>query len=160
MEPRVPNHRLRKDEFVVPEDTDTPVISEPVLEMSEDDRTSPEREDEGGDQEEEEDDDIPDAGAIEEEPSDASEASEAAASEQASSSSSGDDEMVGHHTHTLGALHTGALQLPASALHFARLGQLLASDKHSTNVIGVQPVQRTTGMVAAGRAMQSLVVWL
>ncbi|KAL3147452.1 hypothetical protein ABBQ38_014510 [Trebouxia sp. C0009 RCD-2024] len=100
MEPRVPNHRLRKDEFMVPEDTDTPLISEPVLEMSEDDRTSPEREEEEGghraeqEEEEEDDDDIPDAGAIEEEPSEASEASEAAASEQASSSSSGDDAMV------------------------------------------------------------------
>ena len=94
MEPRVPNHRLRKDEFPVPEDTDTPLISEPVLEMSEDDRTSPEKDKE----QEEEEDDIPDAGAIEEEPSDASDVSEAAA-EQASSSSSGDDPMV--HTHAL-----------------------------------------------------------
>ena len=98
VEPRVPNHRLRKDEFVVPEDTDTPLISEPVLEMSEDERTSPEREEAAGQQEEEEDeDDMPDAGAIEEEPSEASDVSGAAASEQASSSSSGDDPMVRLH---------------------------------------------------------------
>ena len=108
MEPRVPNHRLRKDEFVVPENTDTPLISEPVLEISEDDRTSPEREEEeedgadkGAKQEEEEDDDLLDAGAIEEEPSDASDVSGAAAAEQASSSSSGDDAMVGLHAELL-----------------------------------------------------------
>ena len=106
MEPRVHNHRLRKDEFVVPENTDTPLISEPVLEISEDDCTSPEREEEGADkqqeEEEEEDDDLPDAGAIEEEPSEASDVSGAAVSEQASSSSSGDDAMVGPHV----ALHS------------------------------------------------------
>ena len=108
MEPRVPNHRLRKDEFVVPENTDTPLISEPILEISEDDHTSPERgEEEAADkgekeEEEEEDDDLLDAGAIEEDSSDASDVSGAAASEQASSSSSGDDAMVGSHV----ALHS------------------------------------------------------
>ena len=126
MEPRVPNHRLRKDEFVVPENTDTPLISEPVLEISEDDHTSPERgekeaADKGGkEEEEEEDDDLLDAGAIEEDPSDASDVSGAAASEQASSSSSGDDAMVGSHValHSiipLFSLHTYCFNLVAAA---------------------------------------------
>ena len=101
VEPRVPTHRMRKDEFPVPADTDTPGISKPVLEISEDDQASPdvdrqEEEQEAGQQEEEEDedDDIPDAGAIEEEPSEGSDISQAAPSDQASSSSSGDDPMV------------------------------------------------------------------
>lgn len=99
VEPRVASHRLRRDEFPVPEDTDTPDISQPVLELSEDDRESPDKEEEEEGQaegeEEDEEDDIPDAGAIEEEPSEGSDVSQAAPSDQASSSSSGDDPMVG-----------------------------------------------------------------
>ncbi|KAA6422526.1 MAG: hypothetical protein FRX49_07387, partial [Trebouxia sp. A1-2] len=89
MEPRVPNHRLRKDEFPVPEDTETPDVSQPVLELSEDDHASPDKGEEDEQVEEEEDeDDIPDAGAIEEEPSEGSDVSQAALSNPGSSSSS------------------------------------------------------------------------
>lgn len=95
MEPRVPSHKLRRDEFPVPEDTDTPDISQPVVELSEDDRASHDREEEEeAEEKQEEEDDIPDAGAIEEEPSEGSDVSQAAPSEQASSSSSGEDPMV------------------------------------------------------------------
>ena len=98
MEPRVPSHKLRKDEFAVPEDAETPHISEPVHELSEEEeRASPDPEDQREPEfkeDEEEDDDFPDAGAIEEEPSEGSDVSQAAPSEQASSSSSGDDQMV------------------------------------------------------------------
>ena len=97
MEPRVPSHRLRRDEFPVPEDTETPDVSQPVLELSEDDHASPdkEEEDEQVEEEEEEDvDNIPDAGAIEEEPSEGSDVSQAALSNPSSSSSSGEDPMV------------------------------------------------------------------
>ncbi|DBB00828.1 TPA: hypothetical protein ACH3X1_000756 [Trebouxia sp. C0004] len=95
MEPRVPSHRLRRDEFPVPEDTETPDVSQPVLELSEDGHASPDKEDEDEQVEVEEDeDDIPDAGAIEEEPSEGSDVSEAALSNPGSSSSSGDDPMV------------------------------------------------------------------
>ncbi|DBA78424.1 TPA: hypothetical protein ACH3X2_007918 [Trebouxia sp. C0005] len=95
MEPRVPNHRLRKDEFPVPEDTETPDVSQPVLELSEDDHASPDKGEEDEQVEEEEDeDDIPDAGAIEEEPSEGSDVSQAALSNPGSSSSSGEDPMV------------------------------------------------------------------
>ncbi len=96
VEPRVPSHRLRRDEFPVPEDTETPDVSQPVLELSEDDHASPdkEEEDEQAEEEEEDEDDIPDAGAIEEEPSESSYVSQAALSNPGSSSSSGEDPMV------------------------------------------------------------------
>ncbi len=97
VEPRVPSHKLHKDEFPVPQDTDTPDISQPVLERSEEDQGSHDQEEEEEEEkleEEEEEDDIPDAGAIEEEPSEGSDVSQAAPSDQASSSSSGDDAMV------------------------------------------------------------------
>lgn len=96
MEPRVPSHRLRRDEFPVPEDTETPDVSQPVLELSEDDHASPdkEEEDEQVEEEEEDEDDIPDAGAIEAEPSEGSDVSQAALSNPGSSSSSGEDPMV------------------------------------------------------------------
>jgi len=95
VEPRVPSHRLRRDEFPVPEDTETPDVSQPVLELSEDDHTSPDKDEEDDQVEEEEDeDDIPDAGAIEEEPSEGSDVSQAALSNPGSSSSSGEDPMV------------------------------------------------------------------
>lgn len=138
MEPRVPNHRLRKDEFVVPENTDTPLISEPVLEISEDDRTSPEREEQEGadkqqEEEEEEDDDLPDAGAIEEEPSDASDVSGAAASEQASSSSSGDDAMVGPYEALHSTIPLFSLRTYCSISSFWQL-LAFASTRHSTGI--------------------------
>ena len=146
MEPRVPNHRLRKDEFVVPENTDTPLISEPVLEISEDDRTSPEREEEeegadkGEEEEEEEEDDLPDAGAIEEEPSEASDVSGAAASEQASSSSSGGDAMVGSHvvlhsTIPLVSLHTYLTLCGSFLQSFRNINFLVVEDMVSFQVV-------------------------
>ena len=98
VEPRVPSHKLRKDEFAVPEDTETPHVSEPVHELSEEEvGASPDPEDQQEPEfkeDEEEDDDIPDAGAIEEEPSEGSDVSQAPPSEQAFSSSSGNDQMV------------------------------------------------------------------
>ena len=96
VEPRVPSHRLRRDEFPVPEDTETPDVSQPILELSEDDHASPdkEEEDEQVEEEEEDEDDLPDAGAIEDEPSEGSDVSQAALSNPGSSSSSGEDPMV------------------------------------------------------------------
>jgi len=96
VEPRVPNHRLRRDEFPVPEDTETPDVSQPVLELSEDDHASPDKEEEEEqvEEEEEDEDDLPDAGAIEEEPSEGSDVNQAALSNPGSSSSSGEDPMV------------------------------------------------------------------